>query len=316
VYRLQLYDVNRTLVLALFVVSTLAFAGCSGSDPIETGQQDREPVEFPNGTNDREISDISTLIDYHWTVIWYSDYVAHVRYTGDSYGRDPDKYLRIQQETTIRSSRTDEKQIMHQNTTYDRGNSTSQNLTWYTEGTSEFVRTSGINRDGIERQPYFYVDRRFSDSGFVRYHVVSFSRVSNYHVYHKFFVDATPEYVETRRHDGHAFHVYSVSEGTTDTTGEVVVREDGLIKSLTINAVVDGETAQLSATVELRDEVSITTPEWKQDAERADRSGGGGGDYNCDDFSSQAAAQAAHENSGGAYGLDGDGDGIACEHLP
>lgn len=40
------------------------------------------------------------------------------------------------------------------------------------------------------------------------------------------------------------------------------------------------------------------------------------GDYNCEDFSSQAAAQEVHEESGGAHGLDGDGDGAACESLP
>lgn len=45
-------------------------------------------------------------------------------------------------------------------------------------------------------------------------------------------------------------------------------------------------------------------------------SSGYSGDYDCDDFSSQAAAQDVYEDSGGAHGLDGDGDGIACEHLP
>ena len=50
----------------------------------------------------------------------------------------------------------------------------------------------------------------------------------------------------------------------------------------------------------------------------ADSTGGPGyaGDYDCDDFSSQASAQAVYEESGGAHGLDGDDDGVACEHLP
>jgi len=54
------------------------------------------------------------------------------------------------------------------------------------------------------------------------------------------------------------------------------------------------------------------------DADDADDSGYSGpvGDYDCDDFSSQSAAQEVHEESGGAHGLDGDGDGEACEHLP
>ena len=37
---------------------------------------------------------------------------------------------------------------------------------------------------------------------------------------------------------------------------------------------------------------------------------------NCSDFSSQAAAQAAYNADPDCYGnLDGDNDGIACEHL-
>lgn len=39
-------------------------------------------------------------------------------------------------------------------------------------------------------------------------------------------------------------------------------------------------------------------------------------DYDCDDFSSQAAAQDVYEDSNGEHGLDGDGDGVACETLP
>jgi len=43
--------------------------------------------------------------------------------------------------------------------------------------------------------------------------------------------------------------------------------------------------------------------------------GGGGGGRNCSDFSCQGQAQAWH-NSHPEDGLDGDGDGIACESLP
>ena len=45
-------------------------------------------------------------------------------------------------------------------------------------------------------------------------------------------------------------------------------------------------------------------------------SSGYSGDYDCDDFFSQSAAQDVYEESGGAHGLDGDDDGKACEHLP
>jgi len=41
--------------------------------------------------------------------------------------------------------------------------------------------------------------------------------------------------------------------------------------------------------------------------------------YNCDDFSTQGAAQALFDECGGAnndiHGLDSDGNGVACESL-
>ena len=41
--------------------------------------------------------------------------------------------------------------------------------------------------------------------------------------------------------------------------------------------------------------------------------------FNCDDFATQPEAQKMYENCGGAqdiHGLDADGDGVVCEHLP
>lgn len=44
------------------------------------------------------------------------------------------------------------------------------------------------------------------------------------------------------------------------------------------------------------------------------------GDYNCSDFATQQEAQKFYEKYGGPnkdpYGLDSDGDGVACESLP
>ena len=37
--------------------------------------------------------------------------------------------------------------------------------------------------------------------------------------------------------------------------------------------------------------------------------------HNCDDYATQEEAQQAHENDP-SLGLDGDGDGVACESLP
>lgn len=53
----------------------------------------------------------------------------------------------------------------------------------------------------------------------------------------------------------------------------------------------------------------------RNDGDSSDRSSGYSGDYNCEDFSSQQAAQDVQERSAGAHGLDGDGDGVACEEL-
>ncbi|MBX0305732.1 excalibur calcium-binding domain-containing protein [Haloarcula salinisoli] len=306
---------NRTLIVTLPVIILFTFAGCSGFIPNETGQHDQEPVAFPNGTSDQEITNVSALFGDHWDLIRHNDYIAHASYTGDYYIRDPDKYSWVQENSAVRSNLTDKKRILHQNNTFDSGDSTNQ--TWYTEGTVSYVRNGGVNHDGTERQPYYFVDREFSEYGFAEFHHTSFFRIVKPTLYDNFFTDTTPEYVETRRNDDHAFHVYSVSNQTTDTTGEIVVRDDGLIKHLTINTTVDGNAAQFSLTIELREDTSITTPQWKQEAVQADRANTGtGGDYNCDDFFSQAAAQGVHEASGGAHGLDGDGDGIACEHLP
>jgi hypothetical protein len=42
---------------------------------------------------------------------------------------------------------------------------------------------------------------------------------------------------------------------------------------------------------------------------------GGGGDHDCSDFASRSQAQR-HLLPGDPYGLDSDGDGVACEELP
>jgi hypothetical protein len=60
----------------------------------------------------------------------------------------------------------------------------------------------------------------------------------------------------------------------------------------------------------------------KQKCKRKGDGGGGGAfvDRNCDDFATQAEAQAFFLSEGGPandpHGLDADGDGIACESLP
>jgi hypothetical protein len=51
-----------------------------------------------------------------------------------------------------------------------------------------------------------------------------------------------------------------------------------------------------------------------------DKDGGSSRDYDCADFATQRDAQRFFEQEGGPrddpHGLDGDGDGVACESLP
>ncbi|MDT3435532.1 excalibur calcium-binding domain-containing protein [Haloarcula sp. 1CSR25-25] len=63
-------------------------------------------------------------------------------------------------------------------------------------------------------------------------------------------------------------------------------------------------------------ETSLTPEPSAIKTDTSAKSSGYSGDYDCDDFSSQSAAQDVYEESGGAHGLDGDDDGKACEHLP
>jgi len=86
-----------------------------------------------------------------------------------------------------------------------------------------------------------------------------------------------------------------------------IVGAIGLLPPLDTGDVLDSEETETSPTPE--------PSAIKTDTTNAG-SAGYSGDYDCDDFSSQSAAQDVYEESGGAHGLDGDDDGKACEHLP
>ncbi|MDQ2072380.1 excalibur calcium-binding domain-containing protein [Haloarcula sp. H-GB4] len=86
-----------------------------------------------------------------------------------------------------------------------------------------------------------------------------------------------------------------------------IVGAIGLVPPLDTGDVLDSEDTEPSPTPE--------PSAIKTDTTNAGASGYSG-DYDCDDFSSQSAAQDVYEESGGAHGLDGDDDGKACENLP
>lgn len=102
-----------------------------------------------------------------------------------------------------------------------------------------------------------------------------------------------------------------------DLNGYILIRNDGFIREFVVNS----EGINFRIEYKISEDLDVNQPVWKNkaDSQSTEDSGGTSGvlvDYDCDDFGSQAAAQDVHESSGGAHGLDGDGDGIACEALP
>lgn len=109
--------------------------------------------------------------------------------------------------------------------------------------------------------------------------------------------------------------------------GRILVREDGLIRSVNVSDVAIGErvgypVTRLRLTVRVGDQSEVSPPAWQQRAIEQVRVVNSGdseptinGDADCDDFDTQAAAQRYHERHGDDN-LDGDNDGVACEELP
>lgn len=117
--------------------------------------------------------------------------------------------------------------------------------------------------------------------------------------------------------DGRTYVVFRTREDT-EAAGTAVVREDGLVTALDVRY---GETTYLNVGTETGVNRTVGTPSWADAARNGtvyydfEKARAPAGDPNCEDFATQAGAQIYHESTGGA-GLDGDGDGRACEALP
>jgi len=308
---------NRALGGLICCVLLVALAGCAGAGDVNPDEEIGEPtVTFPNGTSEEAITNTTLVFENHWRVLQSTDYTAEASYTGDYASRDPDRYSGVRQTWKLRSSLDTRQRLLHQNSTF--ANNRGTNRTWYTSDGINYVRNGGIDADGDQHEPYYFVDRQFTEAGFAEFHHVFFAPLFKGPAYANLFEGTTPEYVETNYRDNQSFHVYAVSNESTQTDGQIIVREDSLISHMEVETMVEGRPITYSLTIRPRDEVEISTPSWKQDATDAEQASraAGIGDYNCDDFSSQLAAQSVHESSGGSHGLDGDGDGAACEHLP
>ena len=119
--------------------------------------------------------------------------------------------------------------------------------------------------------------------------------------------------------ENHTYVTYRViADG--ESIGTLVLREDGLIQSL---QVAYGEDTHLTVAYNDRVTARFETPSWADAArndsvyfspETLEQIREAAGDRDCSDFATQAAAQSHYLDQGD--GLDGDGDGVACEHLP
>jgi len=112
---------------------------------------------------------------------------------------------------------------------------------------------------------------------------------------------------------------YPVLAANGSQVGTLRVHENGLVETLTATG-----SAGRTYGVRFRafDGAELPETPWEEQAARnagfvdgGSGASGATGDLDCDDFSTQGAAQRAHEEANGAHGLDGDGDGVACESL-
>lgn len=270
----------------------------------------------PPGTDTRTVDDVQTLISAHYDVLNEYDYIVRYHYKGPDDLRDGKvaAATHVNRSGTISSNQSTKRQILDKRKVLSDGSLTNE--TEYTEDTITYSQYGAIGADGTSHDRYYTVTH-WENTDFIDRHVTAFTllTLTQYRLpaYDMFFSsNLTRTNVSTA--GNRTYHTYRPSP-ENETSGFVRVREDGLMKTLEVQTTVDGHTVTLHRTYEVGP-TAVDSPAWKQLAIIADQEPSGpSGDADCDDFSTQASAQAYHESSGDA-GLDGDGDGLACEHLP
>ena len=213
---------NRSLGRLLCCLFLVALAGCAGAGDVASDQEPAEPtVTFPNGTTEEAITNATTVFNNHWLVLQSTDYTAEASYTGDFAYRDPDRYSGVRQTWTLRSNLDTRQRLLHQNSTFSDNGGTNQ--TWYTSSGINYVRNGGVTANGDQHDPYYFIDRQFSEAGFAEFHHIYFAPLFKEPALATLFQDTTPEYVETNQRDNKSFHVYAVSNESTNTEGEIIV---------------------------------------------------------------------------------------------
>jgi hypothetical protein len=280
--------------LAVALLAVVVVAGC--------GSLQSPAAEYPAGTSGSGITNASTVIDGHRSLLSDTDYAMDGR------------IVRVTAEREI-SFRVD---TASQTAQYQaRSGNGDVSYTAYIEDGGVFTReeddfeTVYLSDELPGRGQEYYSDPEGIFTEVVR------PLLSKY----EFTATAAVE------RNGATFLQYEPAADEDRIRGRILVREDGLIKSVNVSDAAIGERSgypvtRLQLTIRLGDQSEVPTPAWQQRAIEQVRVVNSGeelptisGDADCDDFETQAAAQRYHERHGDDN-LDGDNDGVACEHLP
>jgi hypothetical protein len=290
----------------LAVALLLVLAGCSTSPGVGSqtpgvseGAPSSANVTYPAGTNASTVTNLSALLSAHYTVLEGADYRLTVRYRG------PNRTTN----STVWSSRSAGRQLIWHHRT-NRSSGLARHRGYFLEDGQQAQRL----RSSESKPRGFVVDR--SDRPFRDHHLTSVVYVVPMWGDPRIPLLTGPlERARVEHRGDHRFVTYRPppeADGTVN--GSVTVRDDGLLRTIRVRGDRGDGRYRFTMEYDLSTGLSVRKPSWADITPEPDR-GFGGGDRDCDDFDSQAAAQSYHEEVGGS-GLDGDGDGVACEALP
>lgn len=282
----------KPVTLIFLALILTGFAGCFAPD-----------AEYPPGTSGDEITNASVLVDQHQKAIQGSDYSMNGSGTGLWYRNDIYYWFRVD---------TDSETSMYIS---QQANSNLSYRTYISNGTI-YTRDRAVRRTSWSSRRSVEPDVYWSDPENIYTELVV-----------PILVETKLTATETVEQNGQTFIRYEPAYDEEATTGHLLVREDGFIRRISLSDIdPSSDTAlhSLELTFYLTNQSHISAPVWKDRAAENvfvrhynQGSSGGGivGDADCEDFSTQAAAQRYHERHGDDN-LDGDDDGRACEHLP
>jgi hypothetical protein len=279
---------TAVIVLLILVVG----AGCLEQPP---------DANYPAGTSGDGITDASRLVAEHQTLLASTDYSMAGSYTRVTAEREITLRNDAETETSTYTARSPNGEFSY--TAY------VANGTLFTRERSSY-KTEYLSYDNIDEQTYRTNPKNILTDALRP-------------------ILATNDFVatETINRSGRTFIRYEPTDDEESLEGDMLIREDGLIKQVNFSDV--SRSAQmgypitrLQLSYRIENQSRIAPPNWQSRAVEQvyvihsdEGTSGISGDADCDDFDTQAEAQLYHERNGGDN-LDGDDDGIACEELP